>query len=98
MKGRDVSHLISLSPYPQHTKHFYHPTHIPSYTMYIHQSLLLLLPVLSQLAGAIPTARDTQQLTFQSHIDAIPAGGHEGFSLDLKELRLVQFGHDEAPV
>jgi len=60
--------------------------------------LHLLLPFLFHFATAIPTARDSQQLTFQPHIDAIPEGGHDGFTLDLKELRLVQFSEDEAPV
>ncbi|WVQ84463.1 hypothetical protein IAT38_006615 [Cryptococcus sp. DSM 104549] len=61
---------------------------------------ILALPL---LAAAIPTAKE--QITFQESGSAIEglaaAAGAEaqsGFSLDLKELRLVQFAHDEPPV
>lgn len=75
-----------------------------THKMYFNTAILL--SILPLLTSAIPTARDlssytgNDQLTFQfqDHLKAIPQGGHEGFSLDLDELRLVQFDHDEPPV
>lgn len=60
---------------------------------------ILALPL---LASAAPTAKE--QIAFQSSIDpAIIEGqdifaAYDGFSLDLSEMRLVQFSEENPPV
>lgn len=60
---------------------------------------ILALPL---LASAVPTAKE--QIAFQSSIDPAILDGqdifaaHDGFSLDLSEMRLVQFSEENPPV
>lgn len=92
--GRAYPIVLSICSLFYHYRlHIHHPD-----TMLITPAILA-LPL---LASAVPTAKE--QLAFQGSIGSAILEGqdifaaHDGFSLDLGEMRLVQFSEEEPPV